>query len=169
MKVRNLLSPNYLCKIHKMKLFSFSTMEKDNIGNEFGYNTEEDKKRYIMATILMPIEVRNLEEEDFVCLQERARVSLTFCKKLPEIAMEGEGYGGLSQKIHDLYDSSSSGEKEEEEEEKGEDKKGAIEDSIRNDLKMEEKTGEKKRTKKNITYRRFRENSISHRYTFKRW
>jgi hypothetical protein len=36
--------------------------------------------KYVMATILMPIEVSNLEEDEFVCLQERACVSLTFCK-----------------------------------------------------------------------------------------
>ena len=120
--------------------------------------------KYIMATILMPIEVKNLEEDDYVCLQERARVSLSFCQELPEIAKEGEGYGGLSDKIKNLYHSYDKnseeivGKTEEKKEEKG-----AIEIS---DGMIKSK---EKRNKKNITYRSFRENEKSHRYTFRHW
>ena len=75
--------------------------------------------KYIMATILMPIQVNNLEKDDFVCLQEHAKVSLEFCKELP-ITKEGEeGYNGLANKIHELYD------KFLEEPEKGDGKRGS--------------------------------------------
>ena len=126
-----------------------------------------EKPKYVMATILMPIEVRDLEEEDFVCLQERARVSLTFCQQLPDVAGEGEGYGGLSDKIRALYDTFEN---------------PSLKDSVLPLSEIEEKKGEKKgenkeeietlpqkekRNKKNITYRSFRENEKSHRYTFR--
>jgi hypothetical protein len=131
-----------------MILFSFSyQMEKENL---------ENMRRYVMATILMPIEIRDLEEDDFVCLQDRAKVSLAFCKELPDIVGKGEGYGGLSEKIHDLFISS------EKEEEKEEEKKGAIDNLVK---RVDKETSTKR--KKNITYRAFRENEKSHRYTFK--
>lgn len=131
-------------------LFSFSyQMEKENL---------ENTRKYVMATILMPIEIRDLEEDDFVCLQDRARVSLTFCKDLPAIAREGEGYGGLSEKIHDLFLSS------EKEEEEKEEEKGAVDNLI---IKEDKEKSTKR--KKNITYRAFRENEKSHRYTFRHW
>jgi hypothetical protein len=104
--------------------------------------------KYIMATILMPIQVNNLEEDDFVCLQEHAKVSLEFCKDLP-ITKEGEqGYSGLADKIHELYENFR------EEPEKEMEKGGVIEKPP-------------KRVKHNITYRHFRENEKSHRYTFR--
>ena len=129
-------------------------MEKENSG--------KSERKYVMATIMMPIEICNLEEDEYVCLQDRARVSLAFCKDLPEIAGEGDGYGGLSEKIHNLFASSSS----EEGEEKGEDVEdagmvGAIGNS------GVEKSPVAMKRKKNITYRAFRQNEKSHRYTFK--
>jgi hypothetical protein len=126
-------------------------MEKENL---------ENTRKYVMATILMPIEIVNLEEDDFICLQDRARVSLAFCKDLPDIAGKGEGYGGLSEKIRDLFLSSG---KEEEEEKGGE--KGTVDNLV---IKMDKEKSSTKR-KKNITYRAFRENEKSHRYTFRHW
>ena len=108
--------------------------------------------KYIMATILMPIQVNNLEEDDFVCLQEHAKVSLEFCKELP-ITKEGEeGYSGLADKIHELYENFR--EESEKDSEKEVEKGGVIEKPS-------------KRVKHNITYRHFRENEKSHRYTFR--
>ena len=105
--------------------------------------------KYIMATIRMPIQINNLEKDDFVCLQEHAKVSLEFCKELP-ITKEGEeGYNRLANKIHELYD------KFLEEPEKEMEKGGVIEKP------------RKRATKQNITYRHFRENEKSHRYTFR--
>jgi len=141
-------------------LFSFSyQMEKENT---------ENTRKYVMATILMPIEIRDLEEDDFVCLQDRARVSLAFCKDLPAIAREGEGYGGLSDKIHELFLSSEKGEEEKVEEKEEEEKggeKGAVDNLV---INMDKEKSSIKR-KKNITYRAFRENEKSHRYTFRNW
>jgi hypothetical protein len=99
--------------------------------------------RFIMATIRMPIQVNNLEKDDFVCLQEHAKVSLEFCKELP-IAKEGEE--GLVDKIHELYDKFPEMEVE----------KGGVIEKPR-----------KRAIKHNITYRHFRENEKSHRYTFR--
>ena len=120
--------------------------------------------KYVMATILMPIEVKDLEKDDFLCLQERARVSLAFCPDLPEIE-EGDGYGGLSEKIRNLYDSYDKNKEQiPDANEKSSSEKGAIDISGELMIKTKEK-----RNKKNITYRAFRENDKSHRYTFRHW
>jgi len=120
--------------------------------------------KYVMATIMMPIEVKDLENDEFLCLQERARVSLAFCQELPEIA-EGDGYGGLSEKIRNLYDSyDKNNEQIPEVDETSGSVKGAID--ISGELMVKPK---EKRNKKNITYRAFRENDKSHRYTFRHW
>ena len=125
----------------------------------------ENPPKYIMATILMPIQVNNLEEDDFICLQEHAKVSLEFCKELP-IAKEGEGYGGLAEKIHALYANYREPEVEavmEMEVVKNEEEdlnKGAV-----GLLNMG--ISRKRATKHNITYRSFRENQKSHRYTYR--
>ena len=129
-----------------------------------------EKPKYVMATILMPIEVRDLEDDEYVCLQERAHVSLSFCHELPEAAGEGEGYGGLSDKIRDLYDSletpPESGVSQKGGEKTGGEKTGEV--PVKSDSGMESGTSKKeKRMKKNITYRQFRENTKSHRYTFR--
>ena len=125
----------------------------------------ENPPKYIMATILMPIQVNNLEEDDFICLQEHAKVSLEFCKELP-ITKEGEGYGGLAEKIHALYANYREPEveagmetevvkKEEEDLDKG--VVGLLDMAV----------PRKRATKHNITYRSFRENQKSHRYTYR--
>ena len=125
----------------------------------------ENPPKYIMATILMPIQVNNLEEDDFICLQEYAKVSLEFCKELP-ITKEGEGYGGLAEKIHALYANYREPEheagmetevvkKEEEDLDKG--VVGLLDMGI----------PRKRAVKHNITYRSFRENQKSHRYTYR--
>jgi hypothetical protein len=130
----------------------------------------ENPPKYIMATILMPIQVNNLEEDDFICLQEHAKVSLEFCKELP-VAKEGEGYGGLADKIHALYANYRESEvevgmetevvkKEEEELEKG--VVGLLDSEVAGKWKHP-----KRAMKHNITYRSFRENQKSHRYTFR--
>ena len=130
----------------------------------------ENPPKYIMATILMPIQVNNLEEDDFICLQEHAKVSLEFCKELP-IAKEGEGYGGLAEKIHALYANYREPEvevgmetevvkKEEEELDKG--VVGLLDSNMVGNSKHP-----KRATKHNITYRSFRENQKSHRYTYR--
>lgn len=120
----------------------------------------ENPPKYIMATILMPIQVNNLEEDDFICLQEHAKVSLEFCKELP-IAKEGEGYGGLAEKIHALYDNYREPEVEVEVKKEEEDlDKGAV-------GLLDMGVPRKRATKHNITYRSFRENQKSHRYTYR--
>jgi hypothetical protein len=130
----------------------------------------ENPLKYIMATILMPIQVNNLEEDDFICLQEHAKVSLEFCKELP-VAKEGEGYGGLADKIHALYANYRESEvevgmetevvkKEEEDLDKG--VVGLLDSEVAGKWKHP-----KRAMKHNITYRSFRENQKSHRYTFR--
>jgi hypothetical protein len=129
----------------------------------------ENPLKYIMATILMPIQVNNLEEDDFICLQEHAKVSLEFCKELP-VAKEGEGYGGLAEKIHTLYANYREPEvelvvekevkKEEEDLDKG--AMGLLDSEVAGKWKHP-----KRAMKHNITYRSFRENQKSHRYTFR--
>jgi len=125
----------------------------------------ENPPKYIMATILMPIQVNNLEEDDFICLQEHAKVSLEFCKELP-VAKEGEGYGGLADKIHALYANyrepvmevgmeTEMVKKEEEELDKG--VVGLLDMVV----------PRKRAMKHNITYRSFRVNQKSHRYTYR--
>ena len=125
----------------------------------------ENPPKYIMATILMPIQVNNLEEDDFICLQEHAKVSLEFCKELP-IAKEGEGYGGLAEKIHALYANYREPEVEvgmetevvkKEEEDLDKEAVGLLDMGI----------PRKRTVKHNITYRSFRENQKSHRYTYR--
>ena len=129
----------------------------------------EGKHKYVMATIKMPIEIQDLEEDDYVCLQDRARVTLAFCEQLPDIAAEGEGYGGLSDKIHDLFITSdqpvsvvevNAGSKNTDTDTDTEREKGGT------NVIVPEKRANKKR---NITYRSFHENTKSHRYTSKIW
>jgi hypothetical protein len=92
-------------------------------------------------------------------------VSLAFCQELPEIAKDGEGYGGLSEKIRNLYDSYDKNKEQIPEiDETSSSEKGAIDISGNPMIKTKEK-----RNKKNITYRSFRENDKSHRYTFRHW
>lgn len=129
-------------------------------------NEKDIIPKYIMATILMPIQVNHLEEDDFICLQEYAKISLDFCKELP-IIKEGEGYGNLSEKINQLYENYA---KMKIEDEKGEGiiEKGVIDLMDEKKEGMENKIEKKKRVvKHNITYRTFRENQKSHRYTFR--
>jgi hypothetical protein len=125
-------------------------------------------KQYVMATIMMPIEVIHLDKEEYICLKERAKISLAFCDTLPEVAKEGEGFGGLSEKLHDLYEKQA----------KAQDSYNLQCQSNTNILHESQpnkiceprppsSSDSKKGNRKNITFRRFRENIQSHRYTFR--
>ena len=126
-----------------------------------------NKKRYVMAVIRMPVEIVDIETCDFECIQDSASVSIESCEDLPLIDKK-DGYEGMADKIKDFLIKK---------EEKNIPMVGVggeiflddfwsqsdCENKDQKTKRLEEKTGSKKH-RKHFTYRRF---SLGHRHTLR--
>lgn len=125
----------------------------------------DGSKKYVMAVIRMPIEILDVENGDYECIQDSASVTIEHCDHLP-IVEEKDGYAGMADKIKELVD-------------KKEEDKIPPSINMQNEISFlspsnpDEQSNYQKtsnplvvKKRKNITYRRF---SLGHRHTVRKW